>query len=199
MSFILSEEVRKGIDNGVYQGVCVGLVDLGTQDNTHFKKKERKWLLMWELPDVMIEFEKDGEKITAPKVISKQYTRSFAEKSNIRKDLQSWRGKPFTEEELKGFDLSKILGVNCMLQIINDVKGEKSYPKVTTILPLYRGIPEAKPHMDFLVYGIDDEIPDSMPGWIKSLILKSEEKLGAETGQTEPNYDDAPPLDDCPF
>jgi len=39
-------------------------------------------------------------------MISKRYTMSLGEQSTLRKDLESWRGKKFTPEELQGFDLN---------------------------------------------------------------------------------------------
>ncbi|MHA1379626.1 MAG: hypothetical protein ACTSRG_14730 [Candidatus Helarchaeota archaeon] len=44
---------------------------------------------------------------------------SLHAKATMRKFLESWRGKKFTKEELEGFDLQKILGKPCQLQIIH--------------------------------------------------------------------------------
>jgi hypothetical protein len=48
-----------------------------------------------------------------PFAMFKNYTLSWSEKANLRLDLQSWRGKPFTQEEMRRFDLETILGAWC--------------------------------------------------------------------------------------
>ncbi len=194
---LIKKETMEGIENGVYQGVCVAVIDLGTQLNTYFNKKEKKMLIMWELPTLLITFQKDGVDITMPRVISKQYTQSFAEKAILLKDLQSWRGRNFTAEELGGFEVNNLIGVNCMIQVMNNTKDGKTYAKVANVLPLYQGVPEVKPAMNPIMYSVaDDEIPENIPNWIKSLILKSDEK------QKEGHIVDGgeePPPQDCPF
>ena len=76
-----------------------------------------KGQINFELPNLTKEFKPgEGQK---PFSIGKEYTLSLSSKSNLYKDLVSWRGKPFTEEELEGFDLSKLLGKPCQIQIIH--------------------------------------------------------------------------------
>jgi hypothetical protein len=48
----------------------------------------------------------------------KNYTLSWSEKANLRLDLQSWRGKPFSPEEMRKFDLKNVLGAWCMINVI---------------------------------------------------------------------------------
>ena len=38
-------------------------------------------------------------------------------KSTLRNVLKTWRGREFTGDELKGFDLKDVLGTPCLLQI----------------------------------------------------------------------------------
>ena len=90
------------VSAGMHMAVCCAVIDLGLRKQV-FKEQERisrKVLLMWELPDETFE-DKDGN--TQPRTMSKQYTLSLHEKAGLTKMLQSWRGKPFTTEELKGF------------------------------------------------------------------------------------------------
>jgi len=37
--------------------------------------------------------------------------------------LENWRNKPFTEEELRGFDLKKLLGVSAKVKVVLNEKG----------------------------------------------------------------------------
>jgi hypothetical protein len=42
---------------------------------------------------------------------------SLGEKANLTKYLTSWRGKPFTAEELKGFDLERLVNAPALIQV----------------------------------------------------------------------------------
>ena len=86
------------VPTGVHNARCVRVIDLGTQRNDYggnitFK---RQVLIIWEIPDQMSNDQ--------PMTISKFYTLSLHEKSNLGMDLTSWRGRPFTEQEKEGFD-----------------------------------------------------------------------------------------------
>ena len=48
---------------------------------------------------------------------------SLNERSNLRRDLQAWRNRPFTEEELQAFDLTKLLGVTCKINVVLNSNG----------------------------------------------------------------------------
>jgi hypothetical protein len=70
------------------------------------------------------------------------YTASLHEKAKLRKDLESWRGRAFTPEELKGFDLEKLIGANCQIQVVHAKVGEKVYANVAAIVPLSKNQPK---------------------------------------------------------
>lgn len=65
---------------------------------------------------------------------------SLGEKSNLRKDLQAWRGKQFTPEELEGFNLINILNKGCQLQILNTENNGKTYTNIVSIMALPKGM-----------------------------------------------------------
>jgi hypothetical protein len=105
-----------------------------------------------------------------PHVVSKKYTMSLNEKANLRKDLQSWRGRTFAPEELEGFDITKLMGANCMIQIIHTHADNKIYANVASITPLYKGISRVEPENPTVIFQIGDEIPKETPKWIVELI-----------------------------
>jgi len=180
------------IPEDVYQGICYSIYDLGTQFSEKFGKSAHQCVIIWEIPDQRITIEKDGKKVDLPRVVSKKYTMSLNEKANLRRDLQSWRGRAFTENELEGFDITKLLGANCMIQIVHTKKGEKTYANISSILPLYKGMQKKGPENPTVVYEITDgPIPEGTPKWIADLIGQSAELQGvvAESNQT---YDDVP-------
>jgi hypothetical protein len=54
--------------------------------------------------------------------IGSKFTLSLHEKASLRKILQSWRGKAFTPEELKKFDVTTILGKPCLITVTHEPK-----------------------------------------------------------------------------
>src|ERR1700761_9067656 len=91
-----------------YAAVCYRVIDYGTQQ-TEWQgavKHKRLILISWELDCKMSD--------DRPFTVSKRYTLSLHEKADLRKDLESWRGRPFTIEEEEGFDVSKLIGAPCL-------------------------------------------------------------------------------------
>ena len=165
-------EIKK-IEDGVYTAVSIMLIDLGIQNNVTFNKKQRKFMIVWEILGETIEI--NGEEL--PRIISKEYTLSLGEKSTLRKDLQAWRGKAFSADELEGFDLINILNVPCQIQIINVENNDKTYPNIAAIMAMPKGMK---------VDGADETIyfntyePETwntfgkIPKWIQDKIRKCE-------------------------
>lgn len=104
------------VPEGNYVARCYKIIDLGRQSTEwNGETKERqKIMVAWEILDDDLRM-KDGR----PFSISKRYTASLNERSQLRKDLQAWRGKRFTDEELEGFDLKKVLGQYCAIQVLH--------------------------------------------------------------------------------
>ena len=188
------------IAEGTYQAVCYRLYDLGSQFSEKWGKTAHQVLIVWEVPEARIEIEKDGVKVDLPRVVSKKYTLSLNEKAALRKDLQSWRGRNFTQDELNSFDITKLLGVNCMMQIIHNSKDGKTYANIASIMPLYKGMKKLEPENVATYFSMQEnmDIPADTPDWIKELIEGSAEYQGrfpAEEGREEPPVD----LDQVPF
>jgi len=192
---------------GTHHAVCYAVIQLGTHYNEKFGNEQSQVLVIWELPNERMEYDKDGEQINMPATQSKFYTLSLNEKANLYKDLITWRGRNFTKEELLEFDLFNILTANCQLQIIHDEKGKA---KVATVTPLMTGMPKKSPEHKILKYSITEHqgniSPDISDG-IKKIILASQEHQAMARGQEvfgdNPDYvgdhPDAPPADDIPF
>lgn len=135
---------------GTTQAVCCAIWDLGLQRTTYMgaEKIQHKVVIAWEITEVINA--PDSEFHGKPYMLSKKYTMSLSEKANLRKDLESWRGLPFTADELKksGFDLSKLYGANCYLGIkhVPDQNDpDKVYANVTALLPIPRGLAKIQP------------------------------------------------------
>lgn len=167
------------IPEDLHLAICYGIWDIGTQF-THFSDHPvHKVVIVWELPEVRGEFERDGKKVDLPRAISKQYTVSLHKKASLRKDLESWRGRKFTDEELKGFDLKKLLGVPCQIQIIHNKVEEKTYANISAIIKAPAGkYPTSENSLTFFSFEDGTEIPKNTPQWIVELIKGAEEFKG---------------------
>jgi hypothetical protein len=167
------------VDAGTWNAVCVGYADLGTQYSKEFDSEAQKVMLFWDIPDQRMEWEGESK----PRRISNRYTLSLGKKANLRKMLDVWRGRPFTEDELKGFDLSKLIGVGCMLNIAHVPKkdGSGNMAVVQGVMALPRGMPPAIMENDAIRYetmsttGEFIEPPESLPEWITKIVKESYE------------------------
>ena len=178
------------IEAGNHHGICVAVIDLGTQYNDKFKKEQPKVMITWELIDFPIESDNgDGFRL-----ISREYTAVLSEKSNLYADLISWRGRDFTPEELEGFNIKNVLGANCLVNVVNITKNNKTYSNVTAVAKLPKGM-TAKKGIYQLIYDMDEDvenIPEGVPDWIKDKIKKSREWIALSGTQD----DDRPATDD---
>lgn len=198
---------------GSHIGVCDMVVYLGVQPGTGlYPAPKPQVYARFELPHARIEFEKDGKKQEGPRVIGKTYTASMSEKANLRKDLESWRGKQFTDEEAEAFDVSAILGKPCMLMITQKPKDGKVYSNITAIGGVPKGmdaksvVAEIKP----IYYGPDNTSTfEMLPKWLQDKIA-GQIVAPEQKQQTTNGSDDEPPVssyennpeitdDDIPF
>ena len=181
------------VPRGVYQAVCYAVVDLGTQFSQMFGVEQHQCWVAWELPEERIEFEGENK----PRVISKFYTVSLHEKSNLRQHLESWRGRAFNAKELEGFDISKLIGANCQINVIHKQKAKGGVKAdIGSIMPLSRGMQRKDSEAEYIYYSMEEHglaIPENIPDGIKGMIMKSREYN--ETGQQNDEWrrDNIPP------
>ena len=194
-----SSKQRELIPEGLQDAICYLVCDLGTQTGNFGPK--RQVMIGWEFPDQRIEYE-DGSK---PMVKTATFTLSLHEKANLRKVAEGWRGRRFTQDDLrKGFDISKMLGVNCQIQILHETKDSgKTYDNIAAVLPPKSGKPVVvNTENEHLYFSFDDkmEIPGGLYDWIVAKIKDSDEyQLSREEpdGPDGPDFDEyMPPEDD---
>jgi hypothetical protein len=137
--------------SGMHLARCYRIVDLGTQKSEYMGQTKylHKIMIGWEIHGS----DDNGQPLKMndgrPFAIFKNYTLSWSEKANLRLDLQSWRGKPFTQEEMRRFDLKNILGAWCMLNVIErEGQNGKTYANINGVTPVpaiikQNGLPQA--------------------------------------------------------
>lgn len=168
---------------GTHQAVCYGIVDLGTQpSNSPQFRASRKVAFLWEIPAERIEFTKDGVHKNLPRGISGMWSLTLASKGKLKPMLESWRGRPFTEAELDGFDLKNVLGANCLLAVVHNNKGEKTYANVASVSPLMKGMNKIAPENPTIFFSLDEqgdriEFPPTLPEWLVNKIKQSAEYI----------------------
>jgi hypothetical protein len=193
---------RELTPSGTFAARCYSMVHIGTitENILGDNKTLNKVRITWELPSEMRVFDEDkGEQ---PMVISKEYTLSMHEKANLRKDLESWRGKGFTDDQAKNFDITKLLGVPCMLSIIHKTsKAGSEYATISSVTTLPKGMECPDQINETFEFNyedkFDEKIVESFPDFIKDKIKSSQEYKE----KTLPEHVDvAPePEDDLPF
>lgn len=177
-----------------YQAVCFSVIDIGTHESEFkgVKKKLHKIIIIWEIPELRLTITKDGNESDIPRVISKTYTLSLSEKSNLFADLTSWRGVPFTEDELEAFDVFSVVGANCLLQVINKTnKDGRVYSNVANISKLMKGMAKLQPENNTLTYSMIEDgytCPENIPDWITKQIKESFEYQAVEKAKKNPMF-----------
>ncbi len=144
------------IPTGMFPGVCAAVWDLGMQEG-YMGKICHKVVLGFEID----ERQKDGDYKDKRFFLTKTYTLSLNEKANLRKDLESWRTRSFTAEELKGFDLLNLPNVNCNLNLVEKPrKSGGTWVNIASINPPIKNQEKMIPEME----------EGWMPEWIKKLL-----------------------------
>lgn len=140
MSFYVEDKSNfESVPSGMHLARCYRIIDLGTQKSEYMGQVKylHKIMLGWEIhgsnDDGTPLKMRDGR----PFAIFKNYTLSWSEKATLRGDLQSWRGKPFTQEEMRRFDLKTVLNAWCMLNVIERAgKDGNMYVNVSGVTPV---------------------------------------------------------------
>jgi len=149
---------------GVVPAWCVSVVDLGTQNSEAYGVQKKVWIL----------FETPGKTMSdgRPFGVSRFYTASLNEKASLRKDLEGWRGRAFTQEELDAFDLKKILGKSCLINVVHN---DKDKVGIAAIMPLPKEMTIGPRTNDLLWFDVDEfdsvafeKIPEGIQKIIKS-------------------------------
>ena len=141
---------------GSYTARCCALLDMGTQTSVWEgeTKTAHKVLMSFEISDNDTR-RADG----SAHVVSKRFTASLHPKSGLRKFLESWRGRPFSREELRGFDLKNVLGQACMVGVVHDAKGDRTYANLGSVMKLPRGMAPGTSEIEPVAFDL------SAPDW----------------------------------
>jgi hypothetical protein len=133
---------------GTHLTICYAIIDLGTQAGTYKgkPKKAHKILFGFETPNQKYVFdEKEGPQ---PFGLWSRFTASLSERAKLRGILESWRGRKFTDEEVKGFDPKILLGKAALSTVIH----KDGYANIQGMVKLPKEMGEAPKPINELVY-----------------------------------------------
>lgn len=195
-----------------YIARCYQMVHIGTvpEEFKGEKKMINKVMVTFEIPSEMRKYgEEEQEK---PASISKEYTLSLSDKANLRRDLEAWRAKPFTEEEAKYFDLEKLIGAPCMLGIVVKETSNGNKNRVGSVTKLHKDLkcpPQINPSKVLSYDKFDLQVFESLPDFLKDKIKSSLEyksMIGEKVADDKSINQNIPPVlgeddefDDLPF
>jgi hypothetical protein len=118
---------------GQFAATCIDVVDLGMVETTWQgqTRKKHKVFVRFFCGEWF-----DGNEGKAPLWVDRRFTCSLNDGSDLKPFLEAWRGRKFTEEELRGFNIAKLVGVPAFLQIAHNVKADRTYANVDGVMKL---------------------------------------------------------------
>jgi hypothetical protein len=186
---------------GTYNAVCYRVIDIGTQEGSYEGKatSRRQCIIQWEVDEPM----EDKRRFQ----ISAFVTASLSEKAKLRQWLASWRGRDFTETELRGFDPRNIVSQPCMLSVKHN---DKEKAVVAGVAKLPKGMQPMKPENEAFYFSLepdefDPSLLDKISQGLQKFILQSPEYAARTNGKApySPGSDDTGGIadmdDDLPF
>lgn len=185
------------IEAGSYVARCVSMTHIGTMIEKYMgdDKLMNKVRFDFELPTELKVF--NEEKGEQPYMLGRDFSLSLHEKANLRKFLAAWRGKDFTEEEAASFDITKLLGVTGMANVIHQTsKDGKVYAAITSMSAIPKGMvcpPQINPSFEFGYTPFSQEAFDKLPQWLKDKVVQSneyKELFDKAPVKSEPKKDD---------
>ena len=186
---------------GMHLARCYSIIDLGTQKIEYMGEINfiHKVRFNWEIHGTDDDNKPILMKDNRPFSVNKDYTLSWGNKANLRLDIQSWWGKPFSQEEMLRFDFKNVLGTWCMLNVFERPAktGDKIYTNVDSVSPVpsmikKNGFPD--PYNETVIFNLkefDLEVFNKFHDYLKQKIMLSPEyqKLNAvdRDAEGEPN------------
>lgn len=183
----------KIIPAGNYLARCYGMIELGTikeDGGVYAGKEQKKVRISWETPHECEDF---GEGL-APYVIHQEYLLSMHEKANLRHVLESWRGAPFTEADVARFDVTRVLGKPCMINVIHKTSAANgnTRAKIASVTPLPKGLEcpaQVNPRLELSYDNWNSALFETLPDYVKNRMRTSREFIAMSAAPIV----DAPP------
>lgn len=172
---------------GLRDAVCQALIDLGMQPTNYGPKKQI--LCGFELMDALDDSGK-------PFVIYRKFTSTLNKQGNLKPFLEAWRGRQFTQEELKLFDMPVLLGKPLKLLIRHETNDSgKTYANIQAVVKPDKTQSSVcvNPLVLFDMDTPDEAAKAQLPEWIRKLIdaaIPPTAKVTAAASTATVDFDD---------
>ncbi|MDA0063079.1 hypothetical protein OFS07_10640 [Brachyspira hyodysenteriae] len=188
---------------GLTPAVCINVIDGGYEKVIYMgqdKGYQRKIFILWEIDQRITKGDFAGQHM----IISKEYTFAVSPKSNLRKDLESWRRKVFEEKhnsngtvtligekknketgkiEKVAFSIDMLIGASCILNLQN-VSKTKTFISPTSILPFDKKFQKVNREIE------SNYIPDWIAKKIAERPTNNPDELEAPNNSEDKSFDD---------
>ena len=135
---------------GGFLAALVDVVDLGLEQTGYGLKPKVR--LVFETEHMVQVDVPDGRggmvTVERPAIISRKFTASLHDQAPLRAFLTSWRGRAFSAQELRDFDLDALIGAPAYLTIVHQSARDgsgKTYDNIEGAAKLPRGTPPLVP------------------------------------------------------
>lgn len=191
---------------GQFAARCVDVIDLGESVTDYPGKPpylaQKVALAFW-----TGQVDENPEVSQEPVNVVMEFTLSMGEKANLRKFLQSWRGKAYTDEEAKqGVPVDNLYGVAALVSVEQfSSKAGRKYARISSISPLPKQMASAVPPVESIDYTRDEWWSKKKEQYAKDAAeFRAKSRPKASASQNAAGFEDFPPADygddeDLPF
>lgn len=173
---VQEEHKYEVVPAGTFIARCYSIIDLWTQEDTYKGEitNNRKVSIKFELPTKL-----NSEK--QPFTIYVDHNFFLGEKTNLRKFLQSWRGKTYTKDDIEDFHIYKeFLNKPCQLTVEHKTSATTGniYAKISSISPVMEWFECPDRVNDIIWLNLEHFNPvsfESLNDKLKEMIAKSPE------------------------
>lgn len=142
--------------SGSHHAVVSKVIGLGLQANNFGTKPKPQIVICWELePRIQAEGDYQGKRHQ----LWMFYSLSTGPKAKLTEDMRNIRGRSFTEDEIKHFDVKSMIGQNAFLSVVHEPKDGGVQTKVAAVMKLPKGMAEMKAEGD----------PNDVPDWVRKI------------------------------
>ena len=199
--------VRVLAPSGLHPVVCCDVVDRGLVESEYqgLKRVQPKISIHFLMADLIPEtwtHPHTHEVVDVPPTLAgrpygvgKWFTNTLHEKSNLRRFLETWRGRGLTQAELEGFDVERVIGVGGAVSIVHRLSEKTGnwYANIDGISAIPDGWETPSIPPDYVRLAEREDSPDQPQPTQEPQAMTGPPPL-YEGGPQEPEYDD-----DLPF
>jgi hypothetical protein len=121
--------------------------------------------------------------------------------SALRTDLEGWRGRSLTPDELKSFDLPSMVDIPCQVVVGYREKDGVIRAEIRSLSALPKGVQAAPAKSETLIFDMDtrdESVLAELPDWLVDFIHRAEE-WQAPKPPKKPEPSDGGGNDDVPW